>query len=76
MFVLIDINLKFPYHTTIYKFYMKYKIKYNVINLTYIRLLKKYTSNNKTNNKYYVDTTLIINKYVIYKIVFMSTSKT
>ena len=26
MFALIDINLKFPYYTIIYKFYMKCKI--------------------------------------------------
>ena len=57
---IIDKNIKFPYYTTIYKFYMKL-IKYDIIKSTYINLLKLYTTKNN-NNKYYIDTTLIVNK--------------
>jgi len=64
----IDNNIKFPYYTTFYKFYMKL-LKYDIIKLTYIRLVKKYKSKN-ISNKYFMDTTLIVNKLGIDKIGF------
>ena len=43
-------DIKFPYYTTIYKFYNKL-IKYNIINITYTKLVNKYINKNKCNNK-------------------------
>ena len=53
-------DIKFPYYTTIYKFYNKL-IKYNIINITYTKLVNKYINKNKC-NKFIMDSTFITNK--------------
>lgn len=53
-------NIKFPYYTTIFKFYNKL-IKYNIIKITYTKLVKKYINKHKC-NKFLIDSTFITNK--------------
>ena len=65
MLLIIDTNIKFPYYTTIYKFLNKL-IKYNVIKITYDRLLKNYSIKNTT-YKYFINEALITNKLGIDK---------
>ena len=49
MLTYIHTDIKFPYYTTIYKFYNKLA-KYNIINITYESC--KYIIKNKCNNKF------------------------
>jgi len=56
----INTDIKFPYYTTIYKFYNKF-VKYYIINITYMNLVNKYIIKNEY-NKFLMDLTLIINK--------------
>jgi len=53
-------NIIFPYYTTIYKFYNKL-IKYNIIKITYTKLVNKYINKHKC-NKFLIDSTFITNK--------------
>ena len=68
MLLIINKNITFPYYTTIYKFFNKL-IKYNIIKITFDRLIKKYNIKHP-NYKYFVDSTLIVNKLGIDKIGF------
>ena len=50
-----------PSYSTIYKFFNKL-IKYNIINITFYKLVNRYI-NKKKCNKFIIDSTFILNKY-------------